>query len=455
MNGQELLKEVKRITNIARPSLQAEALDKLEDRLNKLDWELEETPKTDQVTNMSDSTKDRLIRCGLAAVNALGLDEHNDSPSDVHNAIRELFTKAQPNTDLNELTPVFVKTVDGEPLSEENAKGLQDLVNTKGYGRIVEVVEDEEDLDYERDEYEEDDEPEEGLLYTCRQCETKSFAEDINRLTYGAMVEHGKPAYAGVCIACNQYTVFDPYDPPTEEETAEMIGSLLSDQKVDTDAGRYGEALKRVSERLRTQTDYLVKALDEQPTKLGPNLVTLLEALLGRRDVDQQRIATVGLQVVSTLLRKNADYGSSVFKSPIMAKHLDPGTGILVRLSDKVERFSNLSDKEGEIDESLDDTLKDMAGYAILYIARPQETEDVERFRPTKADWDFVLTDHLSPENMAAIAERFREAGRRAAEQYERHILDMLMCGETFRHKGERIAPERVVVVDSPIADEG
>ena len=71
-----------------------------------------------------------------------------------------------------------------------------------------------------------------------------------------------------------------------------------------------------------------------------------------------------------TLIAKNADYGNSFSES--YKKHgLVSAT---IRLEDKLNRLNNLLKNEAQVDESIDDTLLDIAGYAILtLIARDSE----------------------------------------------------------------------------------
>jgi hypothetical protein len=86
------------------------------------------------------------------------------------------------------------------------------------------------------------------------------------------------------------------------------------------------------------------------------------------------RIAAEVLRIGETLLAKNADYGSSAHKPPALAPHLDPGAAILVRMSDKIARIVSLT-KPGftaNVDESLDDTFRDLAGYCVLWLTRPK-----------------------------------------------------------------------------------
>ncbi len=93
----------------------------------------------------------------------------------------------------------------------------------------------------------------------------------------------------------------------------------------------------------------------------------------------QARIKYIGTGVVDLLLKKNKDYGSSVFESPILFPELKAKDCILIRMSDKIKRFSNLvtSNKSPEVNESIEDTMKDLAGYAILWlVANSMETSD-------------------------------------------------------------------------------
>ncbi|MCA9265372.1 MAG: DUF1599 domain-containing protein [Planctomycetales bacterium] len=105
--------------------------------------------------------------------------------------------------------------------------------------------------------------------------------------------------------------------------------------------------------------------------------VEIDKALGGTFGEDQQRIASVGIQWLSTLLRKNRDYGSSAWKAPVLAPQLAPGDAILCRMSDKVERIARLLQGESpSVSESLEDTMCDLGAYALLWLARPSETPD-------------------------------------------------------------------------------
>ena len=67
-----------------------------------------------------------------------------------------------------------------------------------------------------------------------------------------------------------------------------------------------------------------------------------------------------------TCKRKNADYGSSV--EDTYNKFGD--ISYLVRITDKYNRICSLIDKEAEVkEESIDDTILDMANYCLLWLA--------------------------------------------------------------------------------------
>lgn len=97
-------------------------------------------------------------------------------------------------------------------------------------------------------------------------------------------------------------------------------------------------------------------------------------ALRGEYGDDPQRIAEVGVEWLTTLINKNVNYGSSVWKPPALAPDMPVRSAILVRMSDKVARIASLM--SGDVDrvgESLDDTIGDLGAYCLLYLARPKE----------------------------------------------------------------------------------
>lgn len=104
------------------------------------------------------------------------------------------------------------------------------------------------------------------------------------------------------------------------------------------------------------------------------DLELVTSAIQSPENGDQKKIADLGVQWVATMLRKNKDYGSAVFQAPRLAPKLDPGTVILVRMSDKLTRLENLCKGEKpQVNETFLDTLSDLASYALLYHISQQD----------------------------------------------------------------------------------
>jgi hypothetical protein len=103
-----------------------------------------------------------------------------------------------------------------------------------------------------------------------------------------------------------------------------------------------------------------------------PDMTAIYESLRVLNGVDAQRVAVFGLALVTKLLAKNADYGSTAFERPALASDVPVRKALMVRASDKVGRIANLakSDKPAHlVDESIAETVGDLAGYAVLYLA--------------------------------------------------------------------------------------
>lgn len=80
-----------------------------------------------------------------------------------------------------------------------------------------------------------------------------------------------------------------------------------------------------------------------------------------------KRVKSITTDVAQTVIMKNHDYGDSYAKS--IEKY---GQNVfLIRIDDKLNRYQSLLKNEAEVnDESIIDTLKDIAGYATLEIER-------------------------------------------------------------------------------------
>ena len=72
------------------------------------------------------------------------------------------------------------------------------------------------------------------------------------------------------------------------------------------------------------------------------------------------------------LKRKNADYGDSFSEAPYLLPKLSTNASAYIRLSDKFHRLRTLlalTESSRKTDESLEDTLRDIAGYCLLLLA--------------------------------------------------------------------------------------
>lgn len=93
-------------------------------------------------------------------------------------------------------------------------------------------------------------------------------------------------------------------------------------------------------------------------------LLQLTAKHLGLQEPLAQEFLKVVLECVKLFDKKQSDYGPGN-----IAKFGD--YGVLVRMSDKIERLANLYKKhkrKGRVSESVEDTLKDIANYAIITI---------------------------------------------------------------------------------------
>lgn len=132
------------------------------------------------------------------------------------------------------------------------------------------------------------------------------------------------------------------------------------------------------------------KAIKTMPEILSAENIKKTEligaALEGRRGPDQKLIAEVGIHWIDTLLRKNMDYGSSVFQEPVLCPGLPTTSAIDVRMSDKIARIRNLKTATAQVaDESIDDTYNDLGAYCLLRkVARTKEAQDGKDTRPTQ-----------------------------------------------------------------------
>ena len=128
--------------------------------------------------------------------------------------------------------------------------------------------------------------------------------------------------------------------------------------------------------------ELVTEPTEEQPVEASPSVIDLLsnlalrltkvEAGLEPKEADEvdngtttqsERIESVCNEVRDLLIRKNHDYGDSFSKQ--FAKY-----GVmsgLIRMDDKIRRLETLvGGEEAQVSESIEDTIADLAGYALL-----------------------------------------------------------------------------------------
>lgn len=78
----------------------------------------------------------------------------------------------------------------------------------------------------------------------------------------------------------------------------------------------------------------------------------------------ETKITNITTDLADTLIAKNHDYGNAFhdsvkeFGNVVMA----------IRIGDKYKRLKTLLDSDAQVNESIEDTLRDLAGYAVLSI---------------------------------------------------------------------------------------
>lgn len=81
-----------------------------------------------------------------------------------------------------------------------------------------------------------------------------------------------------------------------------------------------------------------------------------------------QKLLTDEVNRLGELLnKKNTDYGAAAFQTPLLAA-TNAKTAILVRMSDKIKRLEHLKNNKPEVDETFNETVRDLAGYCVLYL---------------------------------------------------------------------------------------
>lgn len=100
------------------------------------------------------------------------------------------------------------------------------------------------------------------------------------------------------------------------------------------------------------------------------DIVLLSDAYHGRgSSASQTRIAVTAIELIALLLRKNTDYGCSIFGGSRLLPESPAKARILLRLEDKIARLEQLSRSDAMVPaETFRDTMRDLVGYGILWL---------------------------------------------------------------------------------------
>ena len=179
---------------------------------------------------------------------------------------------------------------------------------------------------------------------------------------------YGCPDYSG-CDVCNGncYNAFIEY----VEEDIEVNESDFKVANVES-IGQVLQSIHDIPPQIKINSDKikevntketLQETLDEVKETLQKTLDKVKEPVENEFMEEYKKIVT---ETMELCVKKNKDYGSSV--EDTFEKFGD--ISYLVRITDKYNRICSLLNKEGEVkDESIDDTIRDMANYSFLWLA--------------------------------------------------------------------------------------
>ena len=142
------------------------------------------------------------------------------------------------------------------------------------------------------------------------------------------------------CHVCNHYKGCDVCDTDCDEAFIEYLEEDIEVNAKET----LQETLDEVKETLQKTLDKVKEPVENEFMEEYKKIVT---------------------ETMELCIKKNKDYGSSV--QDTFEKFGD--ISYLVRITDKYNRICSLLNREGEVkDESIDDTIRDMANYAFLWL---------------------------------------------------------------------------------------
>ena len=88
---------------------------------------------------------------------------------------------------------------------------------------------------------------------------------------------------------------------------------------------------------------------------------------------NEEKFRQITTEMLNTYIAKNHDYGDSFSKSFEEFGLISS----IIRLSDKLNRLKKLKDSTAKVDESIGDTLLDMANYCILTMMELDNTVNI------------------------------------------------------------------------------
>jgi hypothetical protein len=119
----------------------------------------------------------------------------------------------------------------------------------------------------------------------------------------------------------------------------------------------------------------LVQLLMDNSSEEVEGQLCVLEAKPRKdQDVFQAKIETMCDDLKMFLMKKNSQYGSSTLDPLNIFKQLSRSAKVESRIEDKIARLKNI-DRDSEMDAFID-TIRDLAGYLILYLIILEEEKN-------------------------------------------------------------------------------
>lgn len=149
---------------------------------------------------------------------------------------------------------------------------------------------------------------------------------------------------------------------------------------VEMSAGQLFAYSKRLRENGFTKAAELIAGMADAAAEFGRDR-PLCISFPGVLSPTQKKLVDTGADLIQTLLDKNADYGEVGLAPPELLPMMSADAGILIRLGDKFARLRSLMESAAgprQADESMADTIRDLAGYCLLWLVARAEAEEPE-----------------------------------------------------------------------------